>query len=107
MSNDTEGYPDLELGDLEYNEAFYGWVEQYRDDSGEVAAQWVLLKACRQLWPAAFSAVETDGLTAVAIKRVKFWRHKGAPIVAPTPTTVITSRHDHEKFRTVRNNPYA
>jgi hypothetical protein len=86
MSSETQGYPDLEAGDLEYNQAFYGWVECYNSQTGETKAQWVLLKASRPLWPAAFGVVESDTLTAVAINRVKFWMHKITPVAAPTLT---------------------
>jgi len=84
MSNETPGYPDLELCELAYNQAFYGWVECYKDETGETAAQWVLFKASRQLWPAAFGVVESDTLTAVGIDRVKAWMHIDSPIVTPT-----------------------
>jgi hypothetical protein len=83
MSNEEKGYPDLEAGDLEYNQAFYGWVECYNSQTGETKAQWVLLKASRPLWPAAFGVVESDTLTAAAIDRVKFWMHIVPPVVAP------------------------
>jgi hypothetical protein len=83
MSNETQGYPDLELCELAFNQAFWGWVECYKDETVETAAQWVLLKASRQLWPMSFSVVEVDSLTAVSIDRVKAWKHIDMPVVAP------------------------
>ena len=101
MSNETQGYPDLDLFDVALGQAFWGWVECYKDETGETAAQWVLLKANRQLWPAAFGVVESDTLTAVGIARVKAWMHIDSPIVAPT---LITGPYHHGRFRTLRNN---
>jgi hypothetical protein len=101
MSNETQGYPDLELCELAYNQAFYGWVECYKDETGETAAQWVLLKASRQLWPAAFGVVESDTLTAVGIDRVKAWMHIDSPVAAPT---LITATYQRGEYRTLRNN---
>ena len=99
MSNETQGYPDLDLFDVALGQAFWGWVECYKDETGETAAQWVLLKASRQLWPAAFGVVESDTLTAVGIDRVRAWKHIDSPIVAPT---LITATYQHGAYRTQR-----
>jgi hypothetical protein len=104
MSNETQGYPDLELCELAYNQAFYGWVECYNDETGETAAQWVLLKASRQLWPLAFEAAESDRLTKVDVDRVKAWKHNNVPVDAPT---LIAATYQHGVYRTLRNNPQA
>ena len=102
MSNETQGYPDLELCELAFNQAFWGKVECYKDETNETAAQWVLLRASRQLWPESFSVVEVDGLTAVGIDRVKAWKHIDSPVSAPT---LITATHQPCVYRTLRNNP--
>jgi hypothetical protein len=89
---------------LAFNQAFWGWVECYKDETVETAAQWVLLKASRQLWPESFSVVEVDGLTAVGIDRVKSWKHIDSPVAAPT---LITATYQRGEYRTLRNNPQA
>jgi hypothetical protein len=104
MSNETQGYPDLELCEVMVGQVFLGWVECRNEDTGKTVHQWVLLKANRQLWPLAFEAAESDRLTQVGVGRVKAWQHFNMPVVAPT---IIAAVHQPCGYRTLRNNPQA